>query len=134
MTDNRDFDVNGERFEPFRDQLQEVINQTLSSLTEKKMHSASITAKIDIELVEKLEVVRATGEYRTVLVPMMVTKAKFDAKFSGESDAFRIGSMDEKLVWDKTRQCWTTRFLSTDQASFDDDSDYDYDNGEEDDG
>lgn len=132
MNDHRDFDVNGERFEPFRDQLQETFDRAISYMMKKGMNSVSITSKMDVVLIPQMETDPLTGLQEQVMTPIIQTEAKFDAKFSGKSDALKIGSGDEKIVWNKSTQHWSTRRIKSDQQSFDDG--YGYDSEEENDG
>ena len=132
MIDSRDFDVNGERFEEYRDQLQAVIDATFSKMMKKGLTSATITTKLDISLIPAQEIDKETGELKNVYVPMLESKAKFDAKLSGESGVLRIGNADQKLVFNKHTGRWSTSVIRTNQTDMFEDDDYDYeddDNG-----
>lgn len=119
--------LDSEAFNAFKQDFQQILNSTLSTMQQKEVEDASITAKFDINLQAAGNPnVGATDSYdeREITIPIFKHKIVASMKIKAEKSGY-VGGPDYELVWDRASNAFAMKPVSDNQTSIFD-AGYDY--------
>lgn len=111
--------LDSEAFNGFKLDFKQLLNSTLSTMQEKEVDQASITAKFEITLIQSgnpnLDAPESDSE-RYVTIPMFKHKITASMKLQSEKTG-TLGGMDFELIWDKEAGTFAMVPITGDQPS-----------------
>lgn len=119
--------LDSEAFNGFKADFRQLLNNTLNTMQQKEVETASITAKFEISLQPCANPnlgAPASAEEREIIMPMFKHKVTASMHLKAEKAGF-LGGSDYELLWDRASGNYVMVPIADNQSSLFDDN-YDY--------
>ena len=113
------FKIEDETFDEVRDSLNGMLQNTVTTMMDKKNAEGSVTLKLSISLENDRIVDPNTGAIRDVVVPTF-SHTVSNVVQTKNSIGGQI-NMERELVWDANSHTWAMRDIGVEQMGFDED-------------